>query len=79
MNINFRNISIIYLFLYISLLVGFYFNEDFALGYKFDYLTYRNLLFEKDFLHSFLNIKYSVLPAPIYLVLLSFLEKISFN
>ena len=79
MNINSRNISIIYLFLYISLLLGFYFNEDFALGYKSDYLNYRNFLFEKDFLHSFLNFKFSGLPAPIYLVLLSFLEKISFN
>ena len=79
MNINFRNISIIYLFLYISLLVGFYFNEDFALGYKSDYLIYRNLLFEKDFLHSFLNFKSGGVPVPVYLVLLSFLEKISFN
>ena len=79
MNINFRNISIIYLFLYISLLVGFYFNEDFVLGYKSDYLIYRNLLFEKDFLHSFLNIKFDGLPSPIYLILLSFLKKISFN
>ena len=58
MNINSRNISIIYLFLYISLLLGFYFNEDFALGYKIDYLTYRSHLFEKDFLHSFLNFKF---------------------
>jgi hypothetical protein len=79
MNINSRNISIVYLFLYISLLLGFYFNEDFALGYKSDYLNYRNFLFEKDFLHSFLNFKFSGLPAPVYLVLLSFLEKISFN
>jgi len=79
MNINSRNISIIYLFLYISLLLGFYFNEDFALGYKSDNLIYRNLLFEKDFLHSFLNIKFDGLPSPIYLILLSFLEKISFN
>jgi len=79
MNINSRNISIIYLFLYISLLLGFYFNEDFALGYKSDYLIYRKLLFEKDFLHSFLNFKFTGIPAPIYLVLLSFLEKISFN
>ena len=58
MNINSRNISIIYLFLYISLLLGFYFNEDFALGYKSDYLNYRNFVFEKDFLHSFLNFKF---------------------
>ncbi len=79
MNINSRNISIIYLFLYISLLLGFYFNEDFALGYKSDYLIYRKLLFEKDFLHSFLNFKFTGIPAPIHLVLLSFLEKISFN
>ena len=79
MNINFRNISIIYLFLYISLLVGFYFNEDFVLGYKNDYLNYRNLLFEKDFLHSFLNFKFIGLPVPIYLLLLSFLEKMPFN
>jgi len=79
MNINSRNISIIYLFLYISLLLGFYFNEDFALGYKSDYLNYRNYLFEKDFLHSFLNFKLGGIPVPTYLVLLSFLEKISFN
>ena len=45
MNINSRNINIIYLFLYFSLLVGFYFNEDFALGYKSDYLNYRNFVF----------------------------------
>ena len=79
MNINSRNISIIYLFLYISLLLGFYFNEDFALGYKSDYLNYRSHLFEKDFLHSLLNFKVAGIPVPIYLVLLSFLEKISFN
>jgi len=79
MNINSRNISIIYLFLYISLLLGFYFNEDFALGYKSDYFNYRNLLFEKDILHSFLNFKFSGRPVPTYIVLLSFLEKMSLN
>jgi len=36
-------------------------------------------LFEKDFLHSFLNIEFDGLPSPIYLILLSFLKKISFN
>jgi len=79
MNINSRNISIIYLFLYISLLLGFYFNEDFALGYKSDYFNYRNLLFEKDILQSFLNFKFSGRPVPTYIVLLSFLEKMSLN
>jgi hypothetical protein len=79
MNINSRNICIIYVLLYFSLLVGFYFNEDFASGYKIDYLTYRSHLFERDFLHSFLNSKFTGVPVPVYLVLLSFLEKISFN
>ena len=79
MNINLRSISIIYLLLYLSLLAGFYFNEDFALGYKNDYLIYRTYLFEKDFLHSFLNSKFIGLPVPIYLVLLSFLENIAFS
>ena len=83
MNINSRNISIIYLFLYISLLLGFYFSEDFGLGYKIDYLNYRNniFLFEKDFVHSLLNFDKlgGGIPSPVYLILLSFLEKISFN
>jgi hypothetical protein len=79
MNINSKNISIIYIFLYISLLLGFYFNEDFGLGYKSDYLTYRNFLFEKDFLHSFINFNFEGIPVPIHLLLLSFLEKLPFN
>ena len=52
MNINSRNICIIYLFLYFSLLVGFYFNEDFAFGYKADYFLNRNViisLLKEDF------------------------------
>ena len=59
MNMKFRNFNIIYLFLYFSLLVGFYFNEDFGLGYKADYLTYRNyiIMFENNFLYFFLNFK----------------------
>jgi len=79
MNINSRNVYAIYIFLYFSLLVGFYFGEDFVLGYKSDYSNYKNIVFKKDFLHSFLNYKFTGLPVPIYLVLLSFLEKISFN
>ena len=83
MNINSRNIYIIYLFLYFSLLVGFYFNEDFALGYTTDYLTYKKfaLLFDKDFLNSLLNFNklFPGFPSPIYMIFLSFLEKISFN
>ena len=83
MNINFRNISIIYLFLYISLLVGFYFNEDFTLGSKIDYLSFRNNIFlsENDFVYSLLN--FDKLsgghPLLIYQILLLFLEKMPFS
>ena len=83
MNINSRNINIIYLFLYFSLLVGFYFNEDFGLGYKTDYFLYKNyavLLFEKDFLNYFLNFDKLLhgFPSPVYIIFFLFLEKISF-
>ena len=54
MNINSRNIYIVYVFLYFSLLAGFYFNEDFALGYMSDYYGGRQLVsfFEKDFVRK---------------------------
>ena len=42
MNINSKNIYIIYLFLYFSLLAGFYFNEDFGAGYIADYLYHKD-------------------------------------
>ena len=55
MNISSRNINIIYLFLYFSLLVGFYFNEDFAFGYRADYSRHHHLiipLLKEDFLNN---------------------------
>ena len=58
MNINSRNIYIIYLFLYFSLLVGFYFGEDWGGGYSTDYLfhKYRILpFFEENLVQSLLN------------------------
>ena len=83
MNINFRNISIIYLFLYFSLLVGFYFNEDFAFGYKADYSWHRHVIIsplKEDFLKTLLNFdKFMMSHSPIYYISFLFLEKISFN
>ena len=82
MNINSRNIYIVYVFLYFSLLVGFYFNEDFALGYMSDYYGGRQLvsLFEKDFVKTLLNFdKFTTSHSPIYYIFVLFLEKISFN
>ena len=57
MNINSRNIYIVYILLYFSLLIGFYFNEDFALGYISDYYGGKQFvsLFEKDLVKTLLN------------------------
>ena len=82
MNINPKNIYITYLFLYFSLLLGFYFNEDFARGYMTDYSVHKLYvpLFEKNFVNTLLN--FDVLGtshSPIYYIFVLFLEKISFN
>ena len=82
MNINPKNIYITYLFLYFSLLLGFYFNEDFGLGYITDYSVLKLYvpLFEKNFVNTLLN--FDVLGtshSPIYYIFVLFLEKISFN
>jgi len=83
MNINSRNINIIYLFLYFSLLVGFYFNEDFTLGYKADYSLHYQVIIsslEEDFFKTLLNFdKFLMSHSPIYYIFFLFLEKISFN
>jgi hypothetical protein len=82
MNINSRNICIIYLFLYFSLLIGFYFNEDFAIGYASDYTLHKMYiaLFEKDFLNTLLNFeKFTTSHSPIYYIFFLFLKKVSFN
>ena len=83
MNINFRNIFIIYLFLYFSLLVGFYFNEDFAFGYISDYSIHKDIIlpfFNEDLSESLLNYdKFPSNHSPIYIILFLFLEKISFS
>ena len=82
MNINSRNIYIAYLFLYFSLLLGFYFNEDFGLGYITDYSVVKLYvpLFEKNFVKTLLNFDtLGTSHSPIYYIFVLFLEKISFN
>jgi len=82
MNINSRNICVIYLFLYFSLLVGFYFNEDFGMGYASDYIQHKIYitLFEKDFSNTLFNFdKFTTSHSPIYYIFFLFLEKVSFN
>jgi len=82
MNINSRNIFIVYLFLYFSLLVGFYFNEDFAGGYLKDYLLHKSITdsFDENFIESFFNYDKFVLPhSPVYIIFFLILKKIFFN
>ena len=82
MNINPKNIYIIYLFLYFSLFLGFYFNEDFGLGYITDYSVLKLYvpLFEKNFVNTLLNFDaLGTSHSPIYYIFVLFLEKISFN
>ena len=82
MNINSRNIYIAYLFLYFSLFLGFYFNEDFGLGYITDYSVLKLYvpLFEKNFVKTLLNFDtLGTSHSPIYYIFVLFLEKISFN
>jgi hypothetical protein len=83
MNINleiFLLFTYFYIFLY---LLGFYFNEDFTLGSKTDYLSFRSNIFlsENDFVHSLLN--FDKLsgghPLLIYQILLLLLEKLPFS
>ena len=87
MNINSRNICIIYLFLYFSLLVGFYFGEDSGAGYLADYLFHKDKVlpfFDENFIKSFLNYdrlgyEEGALTAtshsPIYVIFFLFLQK----
>ena len=79
MKINSKKVLIIYSLLYLSLLAGFYFNEDFGLGYITDYSVLKLYvpLFEKDFVKTLLNFdKLGTSHSPIYYIIVLFLEKI---
>ena len=84
MNIRSKHVYIIYISLYISLLIGFYFNEDFASGYITDYLFHKNVVgfFDTNFSETFLNfdkIERKTFHSPIYIIFFLFLKKLFFN
>ena len=82
MNINSRNIFVIYLFLYFSLLIGFYFNEDSGGGYFKDYLIHKEVTgyFYENFSESFFNYdKFVLTHSPVYITFFLILKKIFFN
>ena len=74
------HIILYYLILYLSLLVGFYYGEDFAGGFKYDLQTHKMLLenlFNKDLSYGLLNYDIFYVPhSPIFILYLLFLKKI---
>ena len=84
MKINSKKVLIIYSLLYLSLLAGFYFNEDFGVGYIVDYSfdKYIAYLFDKNFSETFLNfdeLERKSAHSPVFIIFFLILQKISFN
>ena len=82
MKINSRRIFYFYISLYLTLLIGFYFNEDFAGGYKNDYLNYTNIVsaFNVDLKNSLIFYeRFNVNTSPIFILLLTYIHKILNN
>ena len=82
MKINSKRIVYVYISLYLTLLIGFYFNEDFAGGYKVDYLIYKNItsVFILDLKNSLIFYeKFGIDTSPIFILLLTYIHKILNN
>ena len=80
MKINKNIIYIYYIFLYLSLLVGYYFQEDFTGGFKMDLETHNMLiqnLFDKGIAFGLLNYDIYYVPhSPIFIIYIIYLKKI---
>ena len=75
------NFLIIYYFLlYLSLIIGFYFNEDFAGGFEYDFKIHEGLikdLFNDSLIFGLLNYDRNYVPhSPIFIIYLVFLQKL---
>ena len=78
MKINSKRIFYFYIFLYLALLIGFYFNEDFSGGFKVDYLIYKYIssAFILDLKNSLIFYeRFSVDTSPFFILLLSYIYK----
>ena len=82
MKISKNKIIIFYFFLYISLIIGFNLNEDFAGGFKADYELHHSLiknLFNESIVYGLLNYDIYYVPhSPIFIIYMIFLKKIFF-
>ena len=82
---NLKNISNfkIFFLLYVSLLIGLFFNEDFTLGYKIDHFIHLEVInrFDNNFLYSLINFNLDNTTAhsPFFYIIFLFIKKISFN
>jgi len=82
MDMSKKTIFFITAFLYITLIIGFFFNEDSNGGAIMDYKSYGNLIqyFTSDFNNTFLNFdKYEERHSPVLIILLSFFYKINID
>ena len=63
---------IYYLLLYLTLLFGFFFGEDFARGFKYDYQIHLNLiqdLFDESIIFGLLNYDKNYVPhSPLFII-----------
>jgi len=82
-NNNFFNKEIVLLyFLYFSLLVGFYFDENSTGGAILDYANQKraSTLFATDFFETFINYDtFATRHSPVLIIFLSFFEKLNFS
>ncbi len=71
---------IYYLSLYLTLLLGFFFGEDFARGFKYDYQIHQNLikdLFDVSITYGLLNYDQNYVPhSPLFIIYIVVFQKI---
>ena len=85
MSVQTKHYYTYYLFttlLYLSLIVGFLFNENLTGGARNDYLAHKEIIFKFsiNFIETFLNYNQeSTRHSPILLIILSFFKKIGFS
>ena len=82
MTLNNNKIILIYLICYLSLIFGFFFNEDFAFGFIRDYLLHlRHIyIFDESIVKGFLSYEEEKIPhSPIFMLYMYFIENFSQN
>ena len=83
MKLKHNYILIYYFLLYLSLLAGFFFNEDFAGGFRYDFNIHKNLikdLFDESLIYGLVNYDKNYVPhSPLFIIYLSISKKIFYS